>query len=217
MKGFLVPSLALISLFLFFSCSGSSPSIDELKWQVLLRDDGENRYEQLMVFARFSDPDSHVDPDLVTVRVDGTGLVWRFRREQWTEDPKGGEWWGLPPMVAQSGFRIPDGRYTLILEDLAGRSAEMQFRPDPRRPGIDDIEWPEVEIVSGTLRLSGDFPMAVLNLRNTEGLMVEAIPAVNGIQIEMEGVDSWELQVPGKNGSGGFLSGPFPSELLHTE
>ena len=206
-------SVLLPALLLFLvSCSGSGPSIDEMKWKVVLRDDGETRYEQLMVFARFSDPDSSEDPALAVVAVDGTDLIWRFERPSWSEDPSGGGWWGLPPMASPTGYRLPDGIYRLRLEDLAGRSAELEFRPDPSRPLRDEIVWPAAAVADGRLNLEPSNPGARILIRNSEGALVESLPAADGTAVEMMEGGSWELHIPAGVGEYDVLMGPFRSE-----
>ena len=192
-------------------CSGSPPSIDELQWRVVYRDNGEDRFEQLMVFLRLADPDDIRDPDMITISVGDSGLLWRFPREQWGADPRGGDWVALPPMIAQTGSRLPGGIYTLRLEDLSGKADELEFRPDPDRPDLDELTWPEASLESGMLRLSGPSDGALLILRDAEGLSRESVPVNNGSPVDVGSAESWELWIPDEIHSGGFLLGPYPT------
>ena len=74
MKPFIRIAIFIIVVLLMFSCSGTSPVIDDIQWRILYRDDGQNRYEELSMFVRVSDPDGSEDPALITVSAGTTGL-----------------------------------------------------------------------------------------------------------------------------------------------
>ncbi|MCK5250348.1 MAG: hypothetical protein KAJ98_10320 [Spirochaetaceae bacterium] len=218
MKPFIRIAIFIIVVLLLFSCSGTSPVIDEIQWRVLYRDDGQNRYEELSMFIRVSDPDGSEDPALITVSAGTTGLVWRFPVEEWISGTRdGAEWWGLPSMIPLFGFRLPDTLYTLRLEDLAGRSDEITFRPDPNRPSIENLKWPEVLLQNDTLLLEGPYESGSMILRDGQFNSVGVQLVSTGYRINDEEAVWWELWFPLNDTSGGFRLGPYPVSIPEAE
>lgn len=200
------------------SCSGSAPVIEELQWRILNRDDGSLRYEEISVFLRVSDIDGAEDPALITISAGDTGLIWRFPQEDWEREVQdGSEWLGLPGIVPLSGFRMPDVLYTLRLEDLAGKSNEISFRPDPDRSGLDQIVWPEAELTDGVLKLSGPYQEGFLILRDSEFKSLNTVSAGTGTVVNLSEAVSWELWFSEKDTSAGFRLGPYPISESDTE
>lgn len=205
--------LCLISFVVLFllSCSGSAPVIEELQWRVLNRDDGTNRFEEISVFLRVSDLDGAEDPALITISAGDTGLVWRFPEEDWIREVEDGtEWLGLHGIIPVSGFRLPDAQYTLRLEDLAGKSSEIKFRPDPDRLQLEQIVWPEAELNNGVLKLSGPYQVGFLILRDNEYKSLNTVSASTGTVFNFPEAEWWELWFSEKDISGGFRLGPYP-------
>jgi hypothetical protein len=211
-------SVFALALLILISCSGSAPVIEEVKWRVLYRDDGTNRFEELSMFLRISDTDGTEDPAIITVSAGNTGLLWRFPAEEWiSHSQDGAEWLGLPGMIPLYEFRLPDALYTLRLEDLAGRSSEVTFRPDPERPQLGDLEWPDAEIRDGTLVLQGPHESAYLILRDEELNPVDVISVTRGSEIGETEAIWWELWISLDEFSNGFRLGPYLLSISDTE
>lgn len=199
-----------VILFLI-SCSGTAPVIDDLKWRVLYRDDGENRFEELSLFVRGSDPDGVEDLASISVIAGSTGLIWRYPAQDWIPAVLDEvEWIGLPALIPLDEFRLPDVLYTLTLEDLAGRKDEISFRPDPDRPAYDEIKWPVAEIRNGSLLLRGQYGSGSLILRDEGFTAVEVFTAKNGSPVNLDKAAWWELWISLTGFSGGFRLGPYP-------
>lgn len=212
--------LYLISIAVLFliSCSGSAPVIDELQWRVLNRDNGSNRFEEISLFLRVSDLDGDEDPALITVSAGDTGLIWRFPEEDWIREIQdGSEWLGLPGIIPLSGFRLPDALYTLRLEDLAGKSSEIRFRPDPDRLPLEQLDWPEAEISNGVLKLRGPYREGILIFRDSELKSLKMVSALTGTEIDFPEAAWWELWISEKDISGGFRLGPYPVSESNTK
>ena len=219
--------LAAALLLVLPSCSGSAPSLDEWKWRILYRDDGENRYEALYGLFRASDPDGEADLAALSVSIDPLDLEWSFNRREWTESPDEDGLWGLPPIIPNEGMRLPDERYAVRVSDLAGRSAETFFRPDPDRPDPETIEWPHAELEDGRLAVSGPYSEGELILRREDGAFLARIPVSDGEAVDFGEARSWEAWF-GYEASGraraaartageaprGFLLGPFPVDAF---
>lgn len=200
-----------IAVLFLISCSGSAPVVEELHWRVLNRDDGFSRFEEISIFLRVSDLDGEEDPAMITVSAADTGLVWRFPEEDWIREMQdGSEWLGLPGIIPLSGFRMPDALYTLRLEDLAGKSSEISFRPDPDRFQLDQLDWPVAELDNGVLKLSGPYLKGFLIYRDIESQSLNVVSAVSGTEIDFPDAAWWELWFSEKDISSGFRLGPYP-------
>ncbi|MDF1568596.1 MAG: hypothetical protein RQ801_09585 [Spirochaetaceae bacterium] len=201
---------ALVGSSLLISCSGSAPSLDQIEWRVIYRDDGGQRYEELSLFFRISDPDGPEDPTNIEVRAGDTGLLWRFPREEWLTNPQGGKfWWGLPSMIPLTGQRLPDAIYTIRLEDLAGRYSETTFRPDPSRPAIDEMDWPEISLVDNVVRIEEPYNEAVVILRDSEYTHLKTLTVSDGMSLDLGEAEWWEAWVILADVSRGYRLGPY--------
>ena len=205
------PAAVAVVFLLLFSCSGTAPVIEDIKWRVLYRDDGFHRYEELSVFLRVSDSDGPGDIAQITVTAGDSGLVWYFSRDEWIPGTVGGtEWQGLPGMIPLEGFRMPDTLYTLKLEDLAGRSDERTFRPTPGRPLADQIVWPEVRLEDDVLYLEESFTQGMMILRDENLNKIEVRQVHDGSKVNGGEAFWWELWISLEDTSGGFRLGPYP-------
>jgi len=207
------------AVFLLFSCQRSAPQIDELKWRLLYRDTGVNRYEELAIFVRASDRDGSEDLEQLTVSAGNTGLIWRFNSDEWIRDIDVREeedgWIGLPAIIHLEGFSLPEELYTLTLKDRTGESHEITFRPDPNRPRLVEISWPKARIENKILLLEGPYKEGTLIFRNKDFSFNQVLEAINGIAIDVQGSAYWwELWIPLPERASGFRLGPF---LLRAE
>lgn len=216
LRFFAAAAAAAAAVLLMISCSGTVPVIDEVKWRVLYRDDGMHRYEELSISLRISDPDGSEDLEMLAVTAGNTGFFWRFPKDEWIyETVAGVEWYGLPGIIPLEGSRLPDALYTLRLEDLAGKSDEITLRPDPDRPAVEDVEWPEVSIVDDVLHLKGEYDQGMLILRNEQLSPLDLQRVSDGSRVNAGEALWWELWITLEETSGGFRLGPYPflSEL----
>ena len=209
------------------SCSGTAPTLEEWKWRILYRDDGEHRYEELYGFFRASDPDGSADLASLTVLIESADLEWMFNSGEWTQAPDEENLWGLPPMIPHMGMSLPDGLYTVRVSDLAGRTDEITFRPLSDRPDPENIDWPEVTLDEGVIRLTGPFTSGDLILRGEKRAFLSRSEVFDGDVPDFTGALWWELWFGFDDSSGGgsseaaradenaargFRIGPFPTE-----
>lgn len=206
----LLSAAAVLALMIPGGCSGLEPEIEEFQRQVLLRDDGANRYEELTVFVRVSDPDDEQDPAVMVITAGDTGLKWSFHRDQWipvyVEDRA---WWGLPGMIPYSGSRLPDVLYTLTLSDLAGHETRITFRLPPERPTVDEAQWPRANVSGTKLRFSGGDESSRLIFRAANGDFLNVIPAFDDMEFTPRDAASWEIWSGPRAGADGFRLGPY--------
>ncbi|PIE04894.1 MAG: hypothetical protein CSA76_01845 [Spirochaetales bacterium] len=207
----LLSGAAVIFILLFTACTGNAPSLNSIQWRIVLRDNGERRWEELYLFMRASDPDGEEDLAQVLVKVGDSGLQWRFGADEWISDP-GGEsgWQGLPPMSAARGKYLPDGLYTVQVEDLSGRNSSLTFRPDPRRMDVETAKWPQVSLEKGFVRLNPDNPSAVLILRDGSLSSLRSLTVLDGMEVDTEGASFWEVWIPLERVKSGYRLGPYP-------
>ena len=203
---------ALLASFaaLLTACSGLEPEIEEFQRRVLLRDDGSDRYEELTLFVRVSDPDDEQDPAVITVTAGDTGLRWSFHRNRWisvyVEDRY---WWGMPGMIPYSGSRLPDVLYTITLSDLAGHQAQVNFRLPPERPAVEDVQWPQAGVSRNRLRFSGEDESAQLIFRSAGGDFLNILPISDNMEFIPYDAASWEVWSGPAAGTDGFRLGPY--------
>jgi len=207
-------AIAIAAAFFFFSCQRSAPQIDELRWRLLYRDTGVNRYEELAIFVRASDRDGSEDLEQLTVLAGNTGLIWRFSSDEWVKDVDMPEeehgWIGLPAIIPLEGFSLPEELYTLTLKDRTGESQSITFRPDPRRPRLPEIEWPRARIEDGIFLLEGPYEGGILIFRHKDFVFNQMLEATSGTAIDLNGdAHWWEVWIPLPERSSGFRLGPF--------
>jgi len=198
----------------FLSCQRHPPRIDELQWRLLYRDTGVDRYEELAIFVRVSDSDGPEDLDRITVSAGDSGLIWRFNSDKWVEvtDMREEEdaWIGLPAIIPLEGFSLPEELYTLTLEDRTGESQRITFRPDPNRPRLAEIEWPQARLENGIFLLGKPYEEGTLIIRNDDFTPNQALKVTSGTPISPYNARWWELWIPLPERSSGFRVGPFP-------
>jgi hypothetical protein len=205
-----VPAVLLIAA-LAAGCTGSAPSIDDVRWRVVLRDDGARRYEELALFVLASDPDGPGDLALVEAIPRGSDLVWRAQAPDWSRSPADGMGWiGLPRLVPASGERLPDGLWTVRVSDLAGRSAETTFRLDPARVFPPDGAWPVLAVRGGRVSLTGPYESAVVFYRDAAGEVLGTASVRSGSPFDPGDAVEWEGWIPLDDASSGFRLGPYP-------
>jgi|GEM_PF-639670 len=211
---------AAAALLPLLSCQRSAPQIDELQWRLLYRDTGVSRYEELAIFVRASDRDGPEDLEQLTVSAGDTGLIWSFDSDEWVKDFDGVReeeyrWIGLPAIIPLGGFSLPEELYTLTLKDRTGESYRITFRPDPNRPRLAEIEWPEARIGNGIFFLEGPYEEGTLIFRNKDLSFNQALGATSGIVISKDSsAHWWEVWIPLPERASGFRLGPY---LLQAE
>ena len=142
-RGGLVRAAGVAGLLcLLAACEVAAPEAHELFWKrVVFADLRQGRtYETLTLFARVSDADGLDDLDALYVMNDDAQLFWRLTPEVWVVDRSdSGTWIGSTALAMPSDEPLPAGVYRVIVQDIAGQTAEESFRvtgstgPEARR------------------------------------------------------------------------------------
>jgi len=206
---FLITFLILI---LFFSCGGVKPEINQVEWRTVLRDDGNNRFEELDIYLDIYDPDGKDDLAAVSIYPQNTDLVWSQPVKNLKYIKKEGISWLVFPPLRGTGSKLPEALYIIKLEDLAGRYTEFSFRPEAPFTDFDSVKWPEASINNGMLELTGFYNSAQLFLRDEALKPLKSIRVKNGSRVDLTSTAYWELWIPLDSVSSGFRLGPYPVE-----
>ena len=221
-RGGLVRAAGVVVLFcLLAACEVAAPEAHELFWKrVVFEDLRQGRtYETLTLFARVSDADGLDDLDALYVMNDAAQLFWRLTPEDWVVDRSdSGTWIGSTALAMPSDEPLPAGVYRVIVQDIAGQTAEESFRigggtgPEARR----QVEAIDVAIDADELAVIGPFASYEVWLYGSAGSRVAAAAFAERIDLESalpEGILSDELLLyvyakPPDDGSG-YLTGPY--------
>ena len=208
-------------LCLLAACEVAAPEAHELFWKrVVFADLRQGRtYETLTLFARVSDADGLDDLDALYVMNDEAQLFWRLTPEVWVVDRSdSGTWIGSTALAMPSDEPLPAGVYRVIVQDIAGQTAERSFRiaggtgPEALR----QAEAMEVAIDANELAVTGPFASYEVWLYGSAGSRVAAAAFAERIDLESalpEGMLADELLLyvyaePPDDGSG-YLTGPY--------
>lgn len=221
-RGGLVRAAGVAGLLcLLAACEVAAPEAHELFWKrVVFADLRQGRtYETLTLFARVSDADGLDDLDALYVMNDDAQLFWRLTPEVWVVDRSdSGTWIGSTALAMPSDEPLPAGVYRVIVQDIAGQTAEESFRvtgstgPEARR----HVEAIDVAIDANELTVTGPFASYEVWLYGSAGTRVAAAAFAERIDLESalpEGMLADELLLyvyaePPDDGSG-YLSGPY--------
>lgn len=208
-------------LCLLAACEVAAPEAHELFWKrVVFADLRQGRtYETLTLFARVSDADGLEDLDGLYVMNDQAQLFWRLTPETWVVDRSvSGTWIGSTALAMPADEPLPAGIYRVIVQDIAGQTAEESFRvtdstgPEARR----QVEAIDVAIDANELTITGPFASYEVWLYGSDGSRVAAWAFAERIDLESalpEGILADELLLyvyaePPDDGSG-YLTGPY--------
>ena len=221
-RGGLVRAAGVAGLLcLLAACEVAAPETHELFWKrVVFADLRQGRtYETLTLFARVSDADGLDDLDALYVMNDDAQLFWRLTPEVWVVDRSdSGTWIGSTALAMPSDEPLPAGVYRVIVQDIAGQTAEESFRvtgstgPEARR----HVEAIDVAIDANELTVTGPFAWYEVWLYGSARTRVAAAAFAERIDLESalpEGMLADELLLyvyaePPDDGSG-YLSGPY--------
>ena len=213
--------LCLLAACLLAACEVAAPETHELFWKRVVFEDLRHgrTYETLTLFARVSDADGLDDLDALYVMNDQAQLFWRLTPEDWVVDrSESGTWIGSTALAMPEDEPLPAGVYRVIVQDIAGQTAEDSFRiaggtgPEARR----QAEAIEVAIDANELAVAGPFASYEVWLYGSAGSRLASAAFAERIDLESalpEGILADELLLyvyaePPDDGSG-YLSGPY--------
>jgi len=221
-RGAVVRAAGVLALLcLLPACEVAAPEAHELYWKrVVFADLRQGRtYETLTLFARVSDADGLEDLDGLYVMNDQSQLFWRLTPETWVVDRSAsGTWIGSTALAMPEDEPLPAGAYRVIVQDIAGQTAEITFRiagstgPEARR----QAEAIDIAIDGDELAVAGPFPWYEVWLYGGAGTRVAAAAFAERIDLESalpDGIHAGELLLyvyaAPADGASGYLSGPY--------
>lgn len=137
-------SIAILSIFtaafavLLASCSSGSPEIRGKNVKLVLVEDPSGGFaERLSVFTLYDDSDGPADFAYMTVTHEDSGLSWTVDAGTAEVRARGKDRWvGSSAIAGPAGSRVPVGRYSLTVGDLAGNESGSEFE-------VGTVEFPE--------------------------------------------------------------------------
>lgn len=181
--------IVLSPLCLLAACQVAAPEAHELfRKRVVFEDLRLGRtYETLTVFARVSDADGLEDLAALFVMNDQAQLFWRLTPQDWVIDRSGaGVWIGSTALAMPEDEPVPAGVYRVIVQDVAGQTAEVRFRIAGSAGGAarQRAEAIDVTIEADELAVSGPFAAYEVWLYGDAGTRVAAAAFAERIDLE---------------------------------
>ncbi|MCL1817850.1 MAG: hypothetical protein FWG35_02895 [Spirochaetaceae bacterium] len=212
---------AIIFLVFFSACSGSAPSITEIRYRLTTFHDREKNQtgEYLSVAVLAFDEDGHDDIETLSVIHDESELYWQSSRDSWKVHPARQQPWIVVEKILAPQEAIPRGRYRVIVRDYAGSQAESSFTVTAPSAPVASFPRLEQPAEGGGLVLAGSRGEAVLMVQSAAGALLgsfvlkegsnprAAILANEQIRSQARDLYLWE-----EGGSQALLSGPWPAE-----
>lgn len=126
-KPFFLLFVFFLSLaFLFCACSSSEPKIDAVSYSVVFDFADENTQPSVRLSV-FVEADEIQRVENISVVHDETGLVWKIEnpRKILAKDKK--TWAGYTNLVAASGSKIPQGKYSVFYTQSSGEETDSSI------------------------------------------------------------------------------------------
>lgn len=207
---------------LLAACEISAPETHDLYWQRVMFEDLElsRTYETLTLFARVWDADGIEDLDALFVMHDRAQLFWRLSAEDWVVDrsESGVPWIGSTALTMPEGEALPAGVYRVIVQDIAGQTAELRFQVTESANAAARRLAAAIDatIVDEELTVTGPFAEYELWIYRSVGTRLAAAPFVDHIDVQAvlpAGVSDTEMLLyvfaAPKDDAICYLSGPY--------
>lgn len=228
---FISASLPLVILLttgtLFFSCSGASPEILQVYWELQWHQDPSQAepFEALSLYVQGQDEDGREDLDRLYLLHEESELFWEWGTDEWVSFEEDGVSWigtGRVSMPAGAERRsLPRGTYRVQLRDRAGRSKERTFALRVPSYSADNIVFPQGRRNGDFLTLEGMNEGSEIWFYSDENQLISRKEALSG-DYSLEEL----FQQPSRVGQAGYfylyrgdprrrlgiLSGPWPLE-----
>jgi|GEM_PF-770867 len=161
------------------SCSGHAPELVSLEYRLALRPRdprGTRVSEQLAVFAAARDEDGLKDIAALHVLHDQSEYLWTLTPETWTRNDRNKETWlGGTGLSAPDSGALPRGLYRVVLEDLAGESAEATFTLGS---GLETgASFPVIRRTGDSVSVVSRYPRTELLFLDSAGVLLRAVDA----------------------------------------
>ncbi len=208
-----------IILIFIFGCSGSTPEIGQLIWQVNFKKGavGEKVTPSLSFFILISDEDGIADINSVYLINDDAELFWMLDKESWNIKVLGGNnWIGTNSVRMNDGTAIPPGTYRIIAIDKAGERDTREFNISGEMLVFSrERSFPELSINSEVSVIS-EYSDNTLWIYNENLEVLKSINILNGrismdiINNDTSGKARWITLYSFDPGKGtGYIRGPY--------
>ena len=181
----------LFPLFLTLSlagCSGSSPEIVDVFFQIVMMNDLESGSvdQRLSLLVLPDDPDGVEDLDSLFLIHDGQELFWTLRSEEWQSlKEEEGNWIGSSVFSMPDGSVLPSGEYRVLLRDLSGETAETQFYLNARQIDTQALNFPFPTVRQNRIFITSAFDRNTLLVYETGGAFIASfLSGASGIPLE---------------------------------
>jgi len=148
--------LSLIaSLFFLLSCSENAPVINQVFWQINLRQGTDlSVREELNVFLQTSDEDGLEDLQSLYVINDERGTYWQVDKEEWnSKNIRKETWIGKSSLINNQSSYIDRDNYRVLIIDSAGSRDEGEISVNTPALDLKDIPFPRVSIETDFLAI----------------------------------------------------------------
>lgn len=207
-------------ILLFFSCSGNTPELNEVWWQLNLEKNPTNGIESqsLSLFVHGDDEDGDDDLDKLYLINDDYQLFWEISSDEWSEYTEQGVIWiGSNGLKAPGNGTFPKGNYRVLLIDLAGERDEKTFYLRNSIPSEEERLSPDITFNMTTLTVLMENPLFQIWFYNEEGELVEKSRSFGPGTHQWNQIarnitrraKSFSLYTEPESGAWGYISGPY--------
>jgi hypothetical protein len=211
-------SLFAPAFFLFLSCSGSPPKIEEIRYRLMAFNDREKDrvYEYLVLGVRAADEDGQDDLESLSLIHDEEELYWQFDQDEWVVREFRQQSWLVAETILAGKEFLPRGVYRILVRDFSGSLAERSFSlTAPEEP---PPEFPALALEDGGLVLSSAGNESILMVKSAAGVLLGSFVLKKGrnsrqlilanAQITDQAKDLY-LYTQGPSAGISLLSGPW--------
>lgn len=147
----------MLLLFAVISCGSASPELQQVYWQLNVKDDVDmdRVYEVLSLWVNARDEDGHDDLEYIYLIHDDAELMWELSSEQWTTaGQQGEEWIGSNGFVRADLTDFPRGEYRIVVIDTAGERDEGNIYVSMKQNITEKAKLPFASAENGELTIS---------------------------------------------------------------
>ncbi|MFQ3620497.1 MAG: hypothetical protein SNJ78_06080 [Spirochaetales bacterium] len=175
-----LPLYGIVILFVFASCSGRYPKIQEIRyrWVFIQETTSSPPVETLSIAIYVTDEDGLEDLEAVALVNDRQELYWKVPKEQWEWKSFGGvKWLVCSALFPPSGKTFPRGTYRVIVRDMAGYRAEKDLSLLGKAR---EVQFPRLERKGSNLILTPGSGSTLLVLTSPVGAILGSFPLKAG-------------------------------------
>lgn len=220
LKQFRFLNIVILLIFFFLSCSGQSPVLTEVWWQLNyeVNEEMEEGYEMLSLFIHGTDEDGEEDLEYIYIINDEYEIYWTISAEEWTSfSEQGVTWVGKNGLKAPGNGSFPKGEYRVLLVDIGGERDEKSFFIKDVMPESEEILKPELTYDNSSFTVRSEYPLFQIWFYNEEGELVDKSRSYASGSYQWNEIirnirrrsSSFKLYSEPESGAWGLFSGPY--------